>query len=159
MSAENKKAVTAEFAVSLRRIRRARRLTQRELAEKIGVGEMTYVRYETGRITPGVDKLKALAEVLEVPVAELLGMDESDRLDEEVAALEMDHAFKAAVQLGLCTQYQTGVVTVSPPLHEEKSVKLKLTDFILKMQTLENYALTLPRARKAALDAFFGELN
>lgn len=56
----------------LRKIRRARGLTQAELAQKVGVGENTIARYERNEMTPSLTVGHAIAEVLGVSEAELL---------------------------------------------------------------------------------------
>ena len=53
-------------------LRRERNLTQAELAELICVSDKAISRWETGRGFPDVNNLEALAENLDVTVAELL---------------------------------------------------------------------------------------
>ena len=48
------------------------KMTQPELAEKIGVHEITVSRWELGKRTPSLNEIQKLAEVLKVPVSELL---------------------------------------------------------------------------------------
>lgn len=58
------------------RIRKARKvngkMTQAELAERIGVHEMTVRRWESGERTPDVDSLQKISGVLGVSVSDLL---------------------------------------------------------------------------------------
>ena len=58
------------------RIRKARKgkgkMTQAELAERIGVHEMTVRRWEAGERTPDVDSLQKISGVLGVSVSDLL---------------------------------------------------------------------------------------
>lgn len=66
----------------LRRLRKAQRLTQGELAEKVGVGINTIVRYETGKNSPKVEILELItkelgAKIVLIPEKELGGKDES----------------------------------------------------------------------------------
>lgn len=56
----------------LRRVRRQRKLTQVELAEKVGVHEMTISRLERGERQPSLALLRRLAQALKVKVGELL---------------------------------------------------------------------------------------
>lgn len=131
-------------------------MSQKALAEKIGVAEPTLAAYEYGRKTPGIDKLKAIAEVLEVPVAELLGADGGGDLEDRLGDFEFDMRLKQAIFLGLQVAVAPGVITVSLERGREKiSTALRPSDFVLKIETLVDYALTLPRVRKAAVDAFF----
>lgn len=60
----------------LPQLRRDRNLTQSELAKKLYVTRQAVSRWETGETTPGIDMIKLLAIVLEVPVSCLLEMPE-----------------------------------------------------------------------------------
>lgn len=53
-------------------LRRERNLTQKELAEKIGVTDKAISRWETGKGFPEISILQRLAEVLQVSVTELI---------------------------------------------------------------------------------------
>lgn len=62
----------------LRRLRKAQGLTQGELAEKVGVGINTIVRYETGKNYPKVEILELItkelgAKIVVIPEKELGG--------------------------------------------------------------------------------------
>lgn len=62
----------------LRRLRKAKGLTQGELAEKVGVCINTIVRYETGKYSPKVETLELItkelgAKIVVVPEKELGG--------------------------------------------------------------------------------------
>lgn len=66
----------------LRRLRKAKGLTQGELAKKAGVGISTIVRYETGKNSPKVEILELItkelgAKIVVIPEKELGGKDES----------------------------------------------------------------------------------
>lgn len=61
------------FSERLRVLREARGLTQSRLAEMIEVLPRVYNRWERGHIVPQLDKLVKLADVLQVPLDELVG--------------------------------------------------------------------------------------
>ena len=63
---------------NIRSIRKARGLSQEELAAKLHVVRQTISKWETGLSVPDADLLIALSEVLQAPVSTLLGetMDE-----------------------------------------------------------------------------------
>ncbi len=62
----------------IRELREAAGLTQRALAHSAGVGRITMVRLENGKHSPKLNTLKAIAQVLERPVENLLaGPDDS----------------------------------------------------------------------------------
>ena len=56
----------------LKKARERRKLTQQELADKIGVHQVTIARLETGKRQPSMDLLHRLAKALKVKVGELL---------------------------------------------------------------------------------------
>jgi len=64
--------MSKELGIKIRELREKLGLTQRELAEKLGVDNSTISAYESGRITPSVDKLRKLAEILGVDVSYFL---------------------------------------------------------------------------------------
>ena len=58
---------------NIRALRKARSLSQQELAERLHVVRQTVSKWEQGLSVPDADMLVRLAECLEVPVEELLG--------------------------------------------------------------------------------------
>ena len=58
---------------NLRTARKLKRLTQKDVAELVGIDRTTYNRYENGMTQPDNDKLLKLATVLDVSVDYLLG--------------------------------------------------------------------------------------
>jgi len=63
----------------LKRARARRKLTQVELAKRVGVDEMTISRIERDVRRPSMALLQRLAKALGVPVSELLGRREKRR--------------------------------------------------------------------------------
>lgn len=63
----------AELADRLQYLRRRENLTQRELADKIGVSSGTIARYECGKRMPGADIEESLARYFNVSLDELRG--------------------------------------------------------------------------------------
>lgn len=58
---------------NLRTARKLKKLTQKDVAELVGIDRTTYNRYENGMTQPDNDKLLKLATVLDVSVDYLLG--------------------------------------------------------------------------------------
>lgn len=58
---------------NIRALRKARSLSQQELAERLHVVRQTVSKWEQGLSVPNADMLVRLAECLEVSVEELLG--------------------------------------------------------------------------------------
>ncbi len=56
----------------LKKIRQRRKLTQAELAQRVGVHVITITRLETGARRPSMDLLQRLAKALKVKVGDLL---------------------------------------------------------------------------------------
>lgn len=86
-------------------LRKARNLTQEQLAKKLYVTRQAVSRWENGETTPGIDMTKLLAITLDVPVTELMEMplegsfcqscgmylsDDGDRAIEPGGALSSD---------------------------------------------------------------------
>ena len=55
--------------------RTKKRITQAELADKIGVGRALISKYENGMIDPTITQIRKIAAALEVPVTQLLPLD------------------------------------------------------------------------------------
>lgn len=75
-----------------KRIKRAREnamLTQKELAEKIGKGFSTVQKYELDLVSPPLETLQKIAEVLCIQSSDLLGMESTDKSG-DMAALEQN---------------------------------------------------------------------
>ena len=64
----------------LREYRESRNMTQKEIAEALGVEAATVSKYESGLLEPKIDSLKKLAEIFDVTVDELL-KDENEKFD------------------------------------------------------------------------------
>jgi transcriptional regulator with XRE-family HTH domain len=62
-----------KFAQILRRRRKELRLTQREIAETLGIRDVNVSDWENGRGMPEASRLPALARRLEMSVSELMG--------------------------------------------------------------------------------------
>lgn len=61
------------FYLRLKEIRKEKRLTQEELAERADISRVMVSRYETGTVIPTVDVLVSLADALDVTTDYLLG--------------------------------------------------------------------------------------
>ena len=65
------------FNENLREARMAAGMSQKDVADRIGVAKSTYSLYESGSREPDVQKRKTLAEVLGVSGSMLLGLPEA----------------------------------------------------------------------------------
>ena len=68
--------------MGIKDIRRAKNITQQELADKIGVNYTVVSKYESGKIKPPSDKLLKIAKVLNVSVDKLFDQDTAVPLEE-----------------------------------------------------------------------------
>lgn len=68
-----------EFGSRLRRLRKAKKLTAKELGERIGAAESTIICYESGTRTPNVPQVAAIADKLNVSTDFLIS-EEADEL-------------------------------------------------------------------------------
>lgn len=78
----------------IRDLRKARGLTQEQLAEKAGLSRSHLSEIETGAAPPNTLRLEAIARALRVTTAELFGGDASlprDDLAEVYARLSQEH--------------------------------------------------------------------
>lgn len=63
------------FNENLRWAREQKGLSQKDVAERIGVAKSTYSLYESGNREPNVQTIKKIADVLDVSADELLGIE------------------------------------------------------------------------------------
>ena len=62
--------------LKIRKYRKAAKVSQEDLAEKLGINRATVSKYETGAISPTIDQAQKIADILGITLAELLGMDQ-----------------------------------------------------------------------------------
>lgn len=78
-----------KFHVNLREARKSSGMTQKEVAQKVGIARSTYALYETGERSPDVEVVKKLAKVLGVSGDYLIGNAEVKRAVKYTALFEM----------------------------------------------------------------------
>ena len=64
-----------KFNENLREARLRKKLTQQQVADRLGIAKSTYCQYETGASEPNVLRLKELARILETTGDALLGIE------------------------------------------------------------------------------------
>lgn len=65
-----------DFGNRLRQLREDKKITQKALAERIGMSKETLYRYESNLQTPGIDNIRRLARELCTTTDYLLGMED-----------------------------------------------------------------------------------
>ncbi|MEI3306945.1 MAG: helix-turn-helix transcriptional regulator [Dysosmobacter sp.] len=88
MEAQTRGGDTMEFSKNLSRERKARGLSQEELAARLGVSRQAVSKWETGEAAPDLSKLLALADALELPLDTLCGRETSGGPSAAPAAAE-----------------------------------------------------------------------
>lgn len=72
------------FAENMRCLREQNRLSQTELAERVGVTQAAIARFESGRIVPNVVTAVKIARKLDTTVEELVNGDNTfDKVNEQ----------------------------------------------------------------------------
>lgn len=74
----------------IKELRKEKKLTQEELAEKINVTKLTISRWERGERVPKSDKAQQLADFLGVSVAYMLGYTENSTIYDDERIFEID---------------------------------------------------------------------
>lgn len=74
MNAEEKR----EFGDRLRRLRREKKMSARDLARSIGAAESSIIHYENGTREPSMERLVALSKRLDVPIDYLISDSPSE---------------------------------------------------------------------------------
>lgn len=75
------------IANNLKKIREAKKLTQREVWEAAGIGKSSLTAYEAGRSDPTGDTIVRLAKALGVTTDELLLTDQERTVSEDLAPI------------------------------------------------------------------------
>ena len=75
------------------------RLSQRELADKIGISEISVMRLEKGRRAAKSDELEKIATALDVPLSYLVGIDDGAPMPSDVTPLTVPRGRMISVPL------------------------------------------------------------
>ena len=78
-----------ELPRRLKHYRAERRMTQEELAKRLGINHKTYANYEGGVAEPSIETLKKLAALYHITLDELLSSEGTAYTGEEIELLEM----------------------------------------------------------------------
>lgn len=62
-----------DFCTNMRRLRKAKHLSQSVIAERLNVSQRTISHYENGTCQPSIEGLIKLADMLEVSIDDLVG--------------------------------------------------------------------------------------
>lgn len=67
------------FSDNIMQLRKMKRMSQEDLAEKLGVSRQTLSKWETGESLPDIEKCKLLAEIFEVTLDDMVNYESSVR--------------------------------------------------------------------------------
>ncbi len=91
------KGVIDMVGENLKKVRKEHKLTQQDIANVLGIDRSTYTFYETGKTNPSINTIYKLAEIYNVTIGYLLGVEDSaaenrkKNVSMSVAAPETDH--------------------------------------------------------------------
>lgn len=90
MQEDKARRLALELGRKLRQAREEARLSQLQVGVALGVSDKTISGYESGRISPPIDKLMSLAELFKKPIGFFLGADPKDyRVASRLRAVEV----------------------------------------------------------------------
>lgn len=75
---------------NLKKVRKIRGLTQKDLADKLNFNEMTISNYENNKTEPDITTIINLCSILKVSADYLLGIETQDRLDFDLLEIEKE---------------------------------------------------------------------
>ena len=85
-----------EFHEKLQELRKARGLTQEELAEALYVSRAAVSKWESGRGYPGIDSLKAISKYFSITIDELLSAALNSSFPERSSSIVIEKYFEIA---------------------------------------------------------------
>ncbi len=91
------------IGVNLRQLRKAKGITQEELAECLGVSFQTISKWERGESYPDITLLPGIANFFSVTIDELMGMDRFDK------QAHLGDVYKQSHQLEMANQYSEAI--------------------------------------------------
>ena len=98
----------------LRDIRDARGLTQKDLANRVGMSDQQIYRYETDKSDPTGEALAKISKALDVSVDYLLGLvDEPNSFLQESQLSPMEQKLLAAARSGLIVEALKALTAIS----------------------------------------------
>lgn len=78
-----------EFSERLKDLRKQARLTQVDVAEKLGISQPAYASWERGAKKPTQDNLVKIAQILNVSVDYLVGNSDEENTNKELDDIEL----------------------------------------------------------------------
>jgi len=122
----NTKASILNFGQNLRRIRKKKGYTLAQLAEISGISKRMIGHYETQVKRPSIDKIKTLADALDLSLDELMGVNDTSRnkKKEDLASYKIMKKVRVIEQLS--TREQKAIFQYINTIVEKKKLKEEL---------------------------------
>ena len=93
-----------KFRANLKAVRKEKNLTQRQVAEQLGVVESCYANWEQGRTEPDISTLRRLSLIFEVSIDYLAGLE--DDFGVRVAGIDNSDTPATAEERKLLADYR-----------------------------------------------------
>lgn len=85
------------FQERIKELRLSKKLTQQEVADRIGITRPAYTAYESGKRQPDFDTLETLAQLYEVTTDYLLGRNKVPKWASKSEVIELDKILQSNV--------------------------------------------------------------
>ncbi len=76
------------IAEKIKKLRKERKLTQMQLANKVGIGVASIQRYERNELQPNIDTLGKIADALDVAMIEIIGLGKLLNGDKNISKID-----------------------------------------------------------------------
>ncbi|GMA06982.1 transcriptional regulator [Tetragenococcus halophilus subsp. flandriensis] len=84
------------FPEKIKELRKSKKFTQKDVAEKIGITRPAYTAYEIGKRQPDFETLQKIADLYEVSIDYLLGREEIESLP-QYTSVDLDKMLDSAM--------------------------------------------------------------
>lgn len=143
-----------KFNESLKEIRQALNLTQKEFAKKIGVSLSSLQKYEYGDFKPSSDIIKKICEVSKIPLSVILNVD--DYTDDEKDLIVWDIEVSNEEQENIKMNREVVNFILENNLIPEINNKKKF--LLYYMSSIQNFSFNIPKD-KNTLELFYYDSN
>lgn len=106
------KTKTKRWAENIRKIRRKSKITQKEMADRLGIHWNSYARIERGEIDIGFNRIEQIEDILGVKILKYI--DDNDKESDDIKKVRMNRLVKLTERL------QKAVEALTNFLQEEK---------------------------------------
>lgn len=108
---KNKEVMNMTFAEKLKSIRKQARMSQEQLAEKLGVSRQAVMKWETDAGIPDIENIMAISALFDISIDELLSNERGakkpvDYLYESITEYDIDEPKRYDMKFGGAKQFQ-----------------------------------------------------